>query len=76
MKLKKCKNRRELKMSRDEGGRGRREGAQEEKDEIRRRTGVILHSSGVCLVKSGSGRAGDYGITVGVVGHVSRHGRH
>lgn len=42
----------------------------------RRRTGVILHSSGVCLAESGSGRAEDYGITVSVVGHVSWRGRH
>lgn len=41
-----------------------------------RRTGVILHSSGVCLDKSSSGRAEDYGIMVTVFGHVSWRGRH
>lgn len=41
-----------------------------------RETGVILHSSGVCLAKGGSGRAEDYGIMVSVVGHVSRRGLH
>ena len=42
----------------------------------RRKTGVILHSSGVCLAKSGSSREEDYGITASVVGHVSWRGRH
>lgn len=42
----------------------------------KRETGVILHSLGVCLAKSASGRAEDYGITVSVDGHVSRRGRH
>ena len=37
---------------------------------------MILHSSGVCLAKSGSGRAEDYGIMVSVVGHVSQCGLH
>lgn len=35
------------------------------------RTGVILHSSGVCLAESAGGRAEDYGITARVAGHVS-----
>lgn len=38
--------------------------------------GVILNSFDVCLAKSGSSRAEDYGITVGVIGHVSQRGQH
>lgn len=56
----------------EEGGEGAVEGGQKKV----RETGVILHSSGVCLAKGGSGRAEDYGIMVSVVGHVSRRGLH
>lgn len=53
------------------------ETGEEEKGEARGeeggggRTGVILHSSGVCLAESAGGRAEDYGITAHVAGHVS-----
>ena len=59
------KRRREMKVS------GRR-GSGRSKS---RATGVISHSFGVCLAKSGSSRAEDYGITVSVDGHVSPRGR-
>lgn len=56
--------------------RKRREGNEGARRKRKRGTGVILHSSGVCLAKSSSVKAEDYGIMVSVVGHVSLRGRH
>ncbi|KAG8002831.1 Hyaluronidase-2 [Nibea albiflora] len=54
------------------GSEGRKRKKKKKKKEKERGAGVILHSSGVCLAKSGSGRAEDYGIMASAVGHPAR----
>lgn len=65
-----------MKSRRRGGSEGRKRKKEKKEKKKKRGAGVILHSSGVCLAKSGSARAEDYGIMASAVGHVSWRGRH
>lgn len=56
--------------------RGNKGGSERSDGRRKWKAGENLDSPGVCLDKSSSGRAEDYGIIVSVVGHVSRRGQH